>query len=73
MRFQSSPVPKERCDGFSTRKGGAKDDVSILTGPEGPVQQTWMTAAKTTPAFQSSPVPKDRCNSDRPKLRRSRR
>ena len=37
-------------------------EVSILTGPEGPVQPKLTPRWSSTVAFQSSPVPKDRCN-----------
>ncbi len=36
--------------------------VSILTGPEGPVQQTTMPQIAHKDWFQSSPAPKGRCN-----------
>ena len=37
-RFQSSPGPKARCNGAFGDLRRAPDGVSILTGPEGPVQ-----------------------------------
>ena len=37
-------------------------DVSILTGPEGPVQLPISGCADLMLRFQSSPVPRDRCN-----------
>ncbi len=36
--------------------------VSILTGPEGPMQRTCCTSRHSLPVFQSSPAPKGRCN-----------
>ena len=84
-RFQSSPVPKDPCNrrvwrggdqgrGFNphrSRRTGATQAhtpleqhrrVSILTGPEGPVQPKDTPPSNSAIAFQSSPVPKDRCN-----------
>ena len=40
------------------------DRVSILTGPEGPVQHLSRAAAWAEEGFQSSPGPKARCNTD---------
>ena len=36
--------------------------VSILTGPEGPVQRAYRHRRLRPVVFQSSPAPKDRCN-----------
>ena len=43
-------------------------DVSILTGPEGPMQPRASADASPAPAFQSSPAPKGRCNCARPRV-----
>ena len=61
-QFQSSPVPKDRCNDVH-RRLWISGCVSILTGPEGPVQRMCSRRGSTCGvAFQSSPVPKDRCN-----------
>ena len=39
--FQSSPVPRDRCNVFFALIVGCAVTVSILTGPEGPVQRAW--------------------------------
>jgi len=69
--FQSSPAPKSRCNfhRLTNRVREIVDKVSILTGPEEPVQhsQEGGIYARTV-AFQSSPAPKSRCNA---RLRRS--
>ena len=63
-QFQSSPAPKDRCNGLSLWSGSTSTWVSILTGPEGPVQlREEIDATQVGLAFQSSPAPKDRCNS----------
>ena len=60
--FQSSPAPKGRCNDFPEARGVPRVCVSILTGPEGPMQQALATVYARRPAFQSSPAPKGRCN-----------
>ena len=64
FEFQSSPVPKDRCNRLRGQRPLIRQGVSILTGPEGPVQLHARTRARWRSKFQSSPVPKDRCNSD---------
>ena len=66
--FQSSPVPKDRCNHRRGRRRPWRR-VSILTGPEGPVQLGEGALDSARVRFQSSPVPKDRCN----RRRRGRR
>ena len=44
--FQSSPVPRDRCN-WCKRFGSTGDSVSILTGPEGPVQPARWLAGKS--------------------------
>ena len=41
--FQSSPVPRDRCNAALVRRRNAVN-VSILTGPEGPVQRSLLRA-----------------------------
>jgi len=50
--------------GQADRRASERAKVSILTGPEEPVQPTrWMRVLSTTRGgFQSSPAPKSRCN-----------
>ena len=61
--FQSSPGPKARCNPPAPPKPPVAIVVSILTGPEGPVQRYHTGEAGTSPTkFQSSPGPKARCN-----------
>ena len=61
--FQSSPVPRSRCN---VDTHNALDDVlhvSILTGSEEPVQRKIdFVDSRTASKFQSSPVPRSRCN-----------
>ncbi len=60
--FQSSPAPKGRCNAGEVRRGPRHPRVSILTGPEGPMQPSWRSSGDTGRLFQSSPAPKGRCN-----------
>ena len=64
-RFQSSPAPKGRCNQWK-RRAAAAIDVSILTGPEGPMQLFVWGILCHTRQFQSSPAPKGRCNRQAP-------
>ena len=59
--FQSSPAPKGRCNGV-LKFLREERSVSILTGPEGPMQRRWLRKVTGRPVFQSSPAPKGRCN-----------
>ena len=59
--FQSSPDPKVGCNmGRMAASNGAR--VSILTRPEGRVQQKQHVGRTFGPMFQSSPDPKVGCN-----------
>jgi len=60
--FQSSPVPKDGCN-CAVEELIPAPRVSILTRPEGRVQQFDLGPAVAHLMFQSSPVPKDGCNS----------
>ena len=61
--FQSSPAPKDRCNARPLIIKTGRGYVSILTGPEGPVQLlAGQSAGQLAKEFQSSPAPKDRCN-----------
>ena len=61
--FQSSPAPKDRCNLQGQLAQAYPESVSILTGPEGPVQRQFAgSSPRFRPSFQSSPAPKDRCN-----------
>ena len=60
--FQSSPAPKGRCNWSAPVVFVSPSKVSILTGPEGPMQPAAMSPAIGTWTFQSSPAPKGRCN-----------
>ena len=60
--FQSSPAPKGRCNGAMVSAALLADDVSILTGPEGPMQRHDLRFELNYMPFQSSPAPKGRCN-----------
>jgi len=61
--FQSSPVPKDGCN-IPVCAHCLRDEVSILTRPEGRVQRVVHNALQSDVLFQSSPVPKDGCNKD---------
>ncbi len=59
-----NPHRPRRADATMFRRfGHVVSLVSILTGPEGPMQQRVRSSASCrTPWFQSSPAPKGRCN-----------
>ena len=58
--FQSSPAPKGRCYHPASPKR-PPSQVSILTGPEGPVLLIVVWPLVSAAPFQSSPAPKGRC------------
>ena len=60
--FQSSPAPKGRCNVHCRIVTQDIDGVSILTGPEGPVQRRRRRFAGRRCRVQSSPALKGRCN-----------
>ena len=60
-QFQSSPAPKGRCNVVFRLVAGVAE-VSILTGPEGPMQRPAISPICDVLLFQSSPAPKGRCN-----------
>ncbi len=66
--FQSSPAPKGRCN-LRDAAWVSGRVVSILTGPEGPMQPPGNSATSTPAKFQSSPAPKGRCNLARNRAR----
>ena len=60
--FQSSPAPKGRCNASRGCDSQRLQPVSILTGPEGPMQLDLSADYLALAEFQSSPAPKGRCN-----------
>ena len=62
-RFQSSPAPEGRCNDYAVRPVFALD-VSILTGPGGPVQLISPLIDLQREMFQSLPAPEGRCNAN---------